>query len=188
MRGIVRNCWGLAMAAGLTMAAGLALGSLTSVVQAAELKAGDAAPAFELAGSDGKTYKLADFQDQKVIVIAWFPKAFTGGCTAECKSMREQGEAIRKYQAAYFTASCDDVETNKKFAASLGLDFPILSDPSRKISDAFGVTNAERKNPQRWTFYIGKDGKILFIDKAVKTANHGNDIAAKLEELGVGKK
>jgi peroxiredoxin Q/BCP len=162
--------------------------SMVAIGHTAEPQVGDVAPAFEMPGSDGKTYKLADFKDKQVVVIAWFPKAFTGGCTAECKSMREQGEALRKYQVAYFTASCDDAETNKKFAASLGLDYPILSDPSRKISDAFGVTNSERKNPQRWTIYIGKDGKILFIDKAVKTANHGQDIAAKLEELGVAKK
>lgn len=162
--------------------------SLWSTPAQAEPKAGEAAPNFSLAGSDGKTYKLDDFKDKQVVVIAWFPKAFTGGCTAECKSMKEQGAAIKKFQVAYFTASCDDVETNKKFAESLGLDFAILCDPSHKVSDEFGVTDAQRKNPQRWTFYIGKDGKVLHVDKAVKTANHGNDIAAKLKELGVAEK
>ena len=154
----------------------------------AELKPGDDAPTFNLPGSDGKTYKSEDFKGKQVVVIAWYPKAFTGGCTAECKSFRANGEALRKYNVAYFTASCDDAETNKKFAESLSLDYPILSDPSRKVSDAMGVTDANRKNPQRWTIYIGKDGKILHVDRSVKTGSHGTDVAAKLEELKVDKK
>src|SRR5262252_8196788 len=91
-----------------------------------ELKIGDQAPDFSLQGTDGKTYKLSDFKGKQAVVLAWFPKAFTPGCTAECKSMRTSGADLKKFDAAYFTASCDDVETNKKFAESLGLDYPIL--------------------------------------------------------------
>ena len=69
----------------LTLALSL-IGIFVNQAQA-ELKAGDEAPAFELAASDGKTYKLADFKDKQVVVVAWFPKAFTGGCTKECASM-----------------------------------------------------------------------------------------------------
>ena len=86
---------------------------------------------------------------------------------------------------AYFTASCDAPDVNKKFAESLKLDYPILSDPVGKTARAFGVINETRKNPQRWTFYIGLDGKILHIDKQVKAAEHGTDMAAKLKELKV---
>jgi len=89
---------------------------------------------------------------------------------------------------AYFTASCDTAEENKKFAESLDLDYPILSDPERKVAEAFGVVTAKRKFPSRWTFYIGKDGKILDIDKSVKAKSHGSDVAKKLEELKVDKK
>lgn len=88
---------------------------------------------------------------------------------------------------AYFTASCDDAETNKKFAESLGLDYPILSDPGAKTARAYGVITDERKLPFRWTFYIGKDGKILFIDEKVQVNSHGTDVAAKLKELGLAK-
>src|SRR5882672_7435025 len=98
----------------------------------AELKVGDAAPDFALPGSDGKTYKLADFKGKQAVVLAWFPKAFTGGCTAECKSLRASGEDLRKYDVAYFTASCDAPDLNKKFSESLELDYPILSDPNRE--------------------------------------------------------
>ena len=155
---------------------------------AAALKAGDDAPDFSLQGSDGKTYKLSDFKGKQAVVIAWFPKAFTGGCTAECKSFRENGKDIGKFDVAYFTASCDDAETNKKFAESLSLDYPILSDPKGDTARAYGVVKGESKFPARWTFYIGKDGKVLFVDNKVKTGSHGADVAAKLKELGVAEK
>ncbi|HEX3725565.1 MAG TPA: redoxin domain-containing protein, partial [Pirellulales bacterium] len=67
----------------------------------AELKVGDPAPDFTLRGSDGKDYSLAQFAGKQAVVVAWFPKAFTGGCTAECKSMKETGDEIRKFKAAY---------------------------------------------------------------------------------------
>jgi peroxiredoxin Q/BCP len=77
---------------------------------------------------------------------------------------------------------------NTKFAKSLDLDYPILSDPGKKVAGAYGVVTKKRKFPFRWTFYIGKDGKILAIDKKVKSGTHGADVAKKLGELGVDKK
>ena len=85
----------------------------------------------------------------------------------------------------YFTASTDDAETNKKFAESLQLDYPILSDPGKKIAEAYGVVHEGRAVPERWTFYIGKDGKILFVDRQVKAATAGADAVARLKELKV---
>ena len=156
--------------------------------QAGEAREGEAAPAFKLAGSDGKTYSLEDFQGKQAVVIAWFPKAFTGGCTKECQSFKESGNAIREYDVAYFTASCDTPEDNAKFAEKLGLDYPILSDPGKKVAEAYGVVHAKRSVPERWTFYIGADGKVLHIDKKVQAASHGQDVAKKLEELKIPKK
>ena len=74
---------------------------------------------------------------------------------------------------------------NKAFAESLGVDYPILSDSGKETAKAYGVVTPERAVPFRWTYYIGTDGKILFIDKEVKAAEHGSQIAAKLKELGV---
>ena len=152
------------------------------------LQEGDTAPDFSLKASDGKTYKLSDYKGKKAVVLAWYPKSFTPGCTAECKSMRANSAELKKYDAIYFAASCDDAETNKKFAESLDADYPILSDPTRETAKAYGVLLPEKKVASRVTFYIGKDGKILHVDNKVKTANHGADIAAKLKELGVPEK
>ncbi len=152
------------------------------------LKVGDAAPNFKLTASDGKTYALADFAGKKPVVIAWFPRAFTGGCTKECKSLKENGDLIKAYDVAYFTASTDPVEKNAEFAKSLSLDYPILSDPSGETAKAFGIYNAERNAAQRLTFYIGKDGKIAAVDSKVTVDTHAQQIADQLAKIGAAKK
>jgi thioredoxin-dependent peroxiredoxin len=170
--------------AALALAASLALPAFA----ADELKVGDEAPDFTMEGSDGKTYKLSDFKDKQAVVVAWYPRAFTGGCTKECTSFKNDGAKLRQYNVAYFTASTDPAEKNKKFAESLSVDYPILSDPDGSVATAYGLYNPEKKAAARWTIYIGKDGKILHIDKSVKTESHGADVAAKLGELGVERK
>src|ERR1700733_10878322 len=87
-----------------------AIMSFVATAARAELKVGDSAPDFELKCSDGNLHHLSDYKDKQAVVVAWFPKAFTGGCTAECKSMKENGDAIRKFDVVYFTASVDPTE------------------------------------------------------------------------------
>jgi len=172
---------------------GLVIGLLTWAAQpaTAELKVGDPAPDFQLQGSDGQTYKLSDYKGKQAVVLAWFPKAFTKGCTQECKSIKDGGAAIRKYDAKYFAASVDPQEGehgNTAFAKSLEADYPILSDPGGAAAQAYGVYNPDRKIAVRQTFYIDKDGKIAAIDKTISTKNAGEDIAERLKELGVPEK
>ncbi|MFI5184046.1 MAG: peroxiredoxin family protein [Vicinamibacteria bacterium] len=155
---------------------------------AAELSVGDKAPDFKLAASDGKTYQLADFKGKRAVVLAWFPKAFTQGCTIECKSLAANGDKIRKYDVAYFMASVDPIEGekgNKAFAESESADFPMLGDPGKEVASAYGVLNAERGVANRWTFYIDRDGRVAFVDKAVKPPTSAEDMLAKLAELKV---
>jgi peroxiredoxin Q/BCP len=187
------------MAMGLVAA--LAAGVMAQA-QSAELKVGDPAPNFKLQATDGKTYQLSDFKGQKAVVIAWFPKAFTQGCTIECKSLAENGDRIKKFDVAYFMASVDPLEDNIRFAKETKVtllggngqvvekkeaDFPLLSDPTKETAKAYGVLS-ERGFANRWTFYIGKDGRIAFIDKAVKPATSAEDMIAKLQELKVPSK
>ncbi len=77
------------------------------------------------------------------------------------------------------------MELNTKFAKSLEVDYPILSDPGKKVARAYGVVTSQRPVPYRWTFYIGKDGKILKVDRKVKAATDGETAAATLKALGV---
>jgi peroxiredoxin Q/BCP len=162
-----------------------------TAASAVDLAVGDKAPDFTLPASDGKTYSLSDFKGKKAVVVAWYPKAFTTGCTLECKSLAANGEKMRKYEAAYFMASVDPVEGekgNKAFAASEKADFPILSDEDKSVAAAYGVLMPERGVATRWTFYIDKEGKIAAIDKAVKPATAAEDMMARLDELKVPKK
>jgi peroxiredoxin Q/BCP len=149
-----------------------------------ELKVGDQAPDFTLQASDGKTYTLADFKGKQAVVLAWFPKAYTRGCTIECKSLAEHGDLIKKFDAAYFMISVDSLDDNKGFAEQQHADFPLLSDPTKKTAESYGVLNMAGM-ASRWTFYIGVDGRITAIDKAIKPATSAEDMAAKLGELGV---
>lgn len=161
---------------------GLASSLVVGTAVAAELKVGDKAPEFQLKASDGKTYTLADFKGKQPVVIAWFPKAFTGGCTKQCRSYAQAGKMLKDKGVAYFTASVDDAETNTKFAESLSCDYPILSDPTKATAEAYGVLN-ERGMASRWTFYIDSEGVIRGIDKQIDTDNAAQETATMLEEL-----
>jgi peroxiredoxin Q/BCP len=149
----------------------------------AVLTIGDLAPDFVLDASDGTTYRLSTYRNRQAVVVFWFPRAFTGGCTVECKSM-QQDEALDRFDAAIFGASVDSAETNRRFADAVGLRFPILSDPDKRVARAYGVLGASGF-PSRWTFYIGVDGRIQAIDKQVRVASHGRDVARQLEALGI---
>lgn len=160
------------------------------------LKVGDMAPDFSLQGTDGKTHRLSDYRGKSSVVVAWFPKAFTQGCTIECKSLAENGDRIKKYNVAYFMASVDPLEDNIAFAKATSVklgdqvvekkeaDFPMLSDPTKATAKAYGVLN-ERGFVTRWTFYIDKAGKIAAIDTAVRPAQSAEDMIAKLDELRI---
>ena len=153
-----------------------------------ELKVGDVAPDFTLPATDGKTYKLSSFKGKQAVVLAWFPKAFTRGCTIECKSLAEGSAKLKMYDAAYFMASVDPIDGdqgNKAFADSLHADFPLLSDPTKATANEYGVLNPERGFANRWTFYIDKNGVIREIDKKVNARQAAPDVAAKVKQLGL---
>jgi len=166
----------------------------------AELKVGDMAPEFALQGTDGKTHMLSDYRGKQAVVVAWFPRAFTTGCTIECKSLAENGDKIKKFEVAYFMASVDPLEDNIRFANATSVtlgeganarviekqeaDFPMLSDPTKAVATKYGVLNA-RGTASRWTFYIDRAGRIAAIDKMVRPETSAEDMLAKLAEVKV---
>jgi len=167
--------------------AAAALSMTVSGVHAADLAVGDAAPDFTLEATDGKTYHLADFNGKQAVVLAWFPKAFTSGCTIECKSLAEHGDLIKAYDVTYFMASVDPLDKNKEFAAAQNADFPLLSDPTKETAKAYGVL-LPIGIAGRQTFFIGADGKIAAINRKVNPATSAEDIAAELGKLGTPKR
>lgn len=158
-----------------------------AAASASALEVGDMAPDFELPGSDGETYRLSDYRGEQAVVLAWFPKAYTSGCTIECKSLAENGHLIREYDVTYFMASVDPLAKNTKFAAETGADFPLLSDEDKSVAKAYDVLHM-LGFAKRHTFYIDKDGRILKVDTDVEPATSAEDMAATLGELGVARR
>lgn len=161
---------------------------MTSLAVADELAVGDMAPDFTLQATDGKTYTLSDYRGKQAVVLAWFPKALTKGCTIECKSLAENGHLIREYDVSYFMASVDPLEDNIRFAEATSADFPLLSDPDKKVAKAYNVLMPVVGVARRQTFYIGQDGRILKIDTSVTPATAAEDMVRNLGELDVARR
>lgn len=162
----------------LLFAAAMVLPSLAFAVEV-----GDKAPDFSLQASNGQTYSLADFVGKQPVVLAFFPAAFTGGCTIQCKAIRDSSDEIKSYDVAYFMASVDTVEKNTEFAKEYELDFPVLADPEKTMTQAFGVLS-DRGFANRWTYYIDAQGIVVKIDKSTNPSSAGKDLADSMAELG----
>ena len=101
------------------------------------------------------------------------------------KSLRDSASELAQFDLAYYMVSLDDPEKNRDFADSLAAGFPVLSDPDKRVAKEYGVLGLGGMFARRWTFYIGVDGRVQYIDKEVDPKRHGQDIVEKLEELGV---
>ena len=98
------------------------------------------------------------------------------------------GEELGSFDVAVYAASVDDLDSDTRFAKELGLDYPILADPTKGVAKAYGVIAPGDEYAARWTFIIGKDGKILDVVRQVNPAKHGKEVAARLAALGVPKR
>jgi len=163
----------------------LTLMALIACSTASALEVGDIAPDFSLAGSDGQHYQLSSFRGKQAVVVAWFPRAFTSGCTVECKSLADNGDKIRQFDVSYFMASTDPLEKNIAFAAETNADFPLLSDPDKSTAAAYDVLMPVIGLAKRHTFYISIDGTIAYIDRDINAASSAEDMVARLAALGV---
>ena len=148
------------------------------------LQVGDKAPSFDLPGTDGRSHSLPlpNNADTPWTVLAWFPKAYTSGCTIECRSLAQNGHLIKKFNVRYFMLSVDPIETNKAFAADESADFPLLSDATTEIAEKYGVLSP-RGYAKRQTFYVDPQGTIQAIDRKVNPKTSAEDMAMYLLKL-----
>ena len=172
----------LAIAILLVGTAGMA-GMISVPAHAADLEVGDKAPAFDLPSTAGGSYRLGG----RTVVLAWFPRAYTPGCTMQCKSLAKNGDLIRAFDVDYFMVSTDPLEDNAGFAAKYDADFAMLSDPTTETAKAYGVFH-ERGFAMRHTFYIAPDRTILAIDRKSNPNTAAEDIAATLAKLNVARR
>jgi thioredoxin-dependent peroxiredoxin len=126
--------------------------------QAARPTVGQAAPSFSAASTADKTVTLADFKGKQTLVLAFFPKAFTGGCTKEMSGLRDRFKEFQEAGAQVMGISRDTLDIQKNFATSLTLPFPLLADPDGTVARAYGVDMGPYA--ARVTFVIGSDGKV----------------------------
>ncbi len=154
----------------------------------AGLKVGQKAPTFSLLDDKGQKVSLSDFKGKKV-VLYFYPKDDTPGCTREACAFRDGIEDLRDSQAVVLGVSADSVESHKKFSTKYDLNFPLLSDVDKKALQAYGVWKEKslygRKfmGIERTTFVIDKDGKISHIFPKVKVDGHLEDVLGELELL-----
>jgi thioredoxin-dependent peroxiredoxin len=157
------------------MVAGLALASAPPQV-------GSAAPAFSLPSQEGKPVSLDQLKG-KWVVLYFYPKDFTSGCTIEAHNFQRD---IAKYEAAnavILGVSHDTADSHKEFCAKEGLNFKLLADTEGKVSDAYGSVMEGRNLSARNTFLISPDGKIAKVYTSVNPSQHSTDVLADIAEL-----
>ena len=162
---------------------------LAAGASAAEPAIGQPAPAFSLTGSDGATYtREGVLAKHRGVVLAWFPKAFTPGCTEELESLFASERELAAYDVGFFMVSLDEPEANREFAETVGASFVLLSDPEKTAAERYGVLAPGGGYAKRWTFYVDDSGVLRHVDRDVKPASHGQDVVRKLGELGFPKR
>ena len=151
-----------------------------------ELKVGDAAPDFRLPSTDGREISLKEFRGKKNVVLYFYPKDDTPGCTREACSFRDERSKFDKKEAVVLGVSFDDLESHKKFSGKYHLPFPLLSDTDKKVAEAYGVYKEKSMygrtymGIERSTFVIDKDGKIARIYRKVKVDGHSDEVLGAL--------
>ena len=152
-----------------------------------EPKVGDMAPNFLLPSTRGKNIDLKQFRGKDVILY-FYPKDDTPGCTAEACSFRDHESDLSKTGAVVLGVSTDSLESHEKFKAKHDLNFPLLSDQTADVAKMYGVWKEKNMYGRRtWgvartTYWIGPDGRIRKIYKKVDTAKHAEDILADLKK------
>ncbi|MFQ3611126.1 MAG: redoxin domain-containing protein [Fimbriimonadales bacterium] len=159
---------------------GVLLWGVWSVVfSSAPLKEGSPAPDFALVGSDGNTHRLSDYAG-KTVVLMFYPKSNTPGCTAQNCSVRDNFEELSKH-AVVFGISVDSPEAQAKFVKDHNLKHIVLADADSKVSEAYGVRTTAGF-ASRTTFIIGPDGKIAKVFERAGTSNHAQELLAYFQQ------
>ena len=149
-----------------------------------KVKTGDQAPDFEGPTSDGSKLGLKNFVGKTNVVLYFYPKDDTPGCTKEACSFRDNISPIRKMGAEVVGVSLDSITSHEKFTTKYNLPFPLISDKEKQIAKAYGVLKDTGTSASRVTFIIDKKGKVAKVFPKVDVAKHTDEVVAALKELG----
>jgi peroxiredoxin Q/BCP len=154
-------------------------------------KIGNLAPAFTLPDQDGNKVSLKQFRDNKNVVLYFYPKAMTPGCTVQACGLRDSSKALAKKDTVVLGVSPDPVARLGKFIDKKQLNFTLLSDEDHAIAEKYGAWGLKKFMGRefmgilRTTFIIGKDGRLKHVMDKVKTKSHHDDVLALIDELGL---
>jgi peroxiredoxin Q/BCP len=146
-------------------------------------KAGDTAPLFTGQDQDGKTVALADLIGKKIVLLYFYPKDFTSGCTKEACGFRDRMGDLQKDNVEVVGVSFDSAKSHQEFIAKYKLNFPLLADPDGKIVDLYDVRMDHLSMAHRVSFLIGLDGKIAHVTDAGNPAVHFEQMEAAIAAL-----
>jgi peroxiredoxin Q/BCP len=155
---------------------------------AKELKVGDKAPAFSLKNTEGKTVRLADFKGKR-LVIYFYPKDATPGCTVEACAFRDDYADLQQYGVEVVGVSADDQKSHQKFTEKHSLPFALLSDPDHTMIEKYGAWGEKSLYGRkfmgilRMTYIIDEEGRIAYIFKKVKPETHSQDVLKVIDAL-----
>lgn len=151
-------------------------------------KVGNLAPAFTLIDQDGNKVSLKDYKNKKNVVLYFYPKAMTPGCTVQACSIRDSKKEFSKLKTVVLGVSPDPVDKLQRFIEKKELNFTLLSDEDHKIADKYGSWGPKQFMGKKYdgilrqTFIIGKDGKLKHIFDKVKTKTHHDDVINFIKE------
>jgi peroxiredoxin Q/BCP len=149
-------------------------------------KAGDRAPLIEGKDQEGKTWKLADVLGKKVVLLYFYPKDDTPGCTKEACGFRDRMADLQKAKVEVIGVSFDSPDSHQKFIAKYKLNFPLLADTDGKIADAYGVRMTGRDMARRVSFLIDLDGKIAHVTDSPSADTHLSEMKEAVARLKPG--
>jgi peroxiredoxin Q/BCP len=154
-------------------------------------KIGNMAPAFTLLDQDGNKVSLKQFKGDKNVVLYFYPKAMTPGCTVQACGIRDSNKELARVDTVVLGVSPDPVARLAKFVEKQDLNFTLLSDEDHAVTEKYGAWGLKKfmgrefMGVLRTTFIIGKDGRLKHIMDKVKTKSHHDDVMALIKELGL---
>ena len=144
---------------------------------------GKPAPTFRVNDHTGRAFDSAARESGRWMVLAFYPKASTPGCTREVCSMRDAGEELQALDVDVYGISLDDVLDQAAFAEAQSLNFLLLSDPDGSVASKYGVLPDKGRFTKRVTFLIDDKGVLRHVEESVQVASHGSDLAALVKKL-----